>query len=36
MPLVWELTRELKNYLTPKKFVSLNENWRSQGDGLFS
>ena len=33
MPLVWDLTSELKKWLTPEKLRSLNESWRSQGGG---
>lgn len=33
LPLVWELTRELKNWLTPEKLDQLNEGWRTQGGG---
>jgi len=33
MPLVWELTEELKGWLTPEKLRELNEGWRSQGTG---
>lgn len=33
LPLVWELTRELKNWLTPEKLDQLNEIWRAQGGG---
>lgn len=33
MPLVWELTRELKNWLTPDKLRQLNQGWRQQGGG---
>ena len=34
MPLVWELTAELKRWLTPEKLISFNESWISQGGGL--
>ena len=34
MPLVWELTAEIKNWLTPEKLRSLNQGWRSQGNGF--
>lgn len=33
MPLVWDLTKELKNWLTPEKLRELNEGWRTQGGG---
>ena len=33
MPLAWELTDELKKWLTPDKLRWLNESWRSQGGG---
>lgn len=33
MPLVWELTAEIRRWLTPEKLISFNENWRSKGDG---
>jgi hypothetical protein len=33
MPLVWELTDELKKWLTPTKLRALNRSWRSQGGG---
>ena len=33
MPLVWDLTAELKEWLTPDKLRWLNESWRSQGGG---
>lgn len=33
MPLVWELTSEIKNWLTPDKLRSLNAGWRAQGMG---
>ena len=33
MPLVWELTEELKGWLTPEKLRELNEGWISQGTG---
>jgi hypothetical protein len=33
MPLVWDLTAEIKNWLTAEKTRSLNEGWRSQGTG---
>ena len=33
MPLVWELTHELKRWLTPEKLRSLNRHWRCAGLG---
>lgn len=33
MPLAWELTRELKGWLTPKKLRQFNSLWRIQGGG---
>lgn len=33
MPLVWDLTAEIKNWLTPEKFRELNKNWEYQGGG---
>ena len=33
MPLAWELTRELKNWLTPQKLRHFNSLWRVQGGG---
>lgn len=33
MPLVWELTAEIRRWLTPKKLTSFNENWKTQGGG---
>lgn len=33
MPLVWELTAEIKRWLTPEKLISFNKNWKSQGGG---
>jgi hypothetical protein len=33
MPLVSELTEEIKNWLTPDKLRSLNVGWRAQGNG---
>jgi hypothetical protein len=33
MPLVWDLTGELKAWLTPDKLRELNKSWRSQGGG---
>ena len=34
MPLVWELTGELKRWLTPEKLRELNRNWLSAGSGF--
>lgn len=34
MPLVWELTAELKNWLTADQLRSLNAGWRIQGGGF--
>lgn len=36
MPLVWELTAEIKNWLTTEKLISANENWIRQGGGWHS
>ena len=33
MPLVWDLTAEIKNWLTAKKLRELNAGWRLQGGG---
>lgn len=33
MPLVWELTEEIRGWLTTDKFKQLNEGWRAQGGG---
>jgi len=33
MPLVWELTAEIRRWLTPEKLTLFNENWRCQGGG---
>lgn len=33
MPLVWELTTELKKWLTPEKLKLFNAGWRAQGGG---
>lgn len=33
MPLVWDLTRELKNWLSLEKLKEFNEGWREQGGG---
>ena len=34
MPLLWELTHELKSWLTPEKLRNLNLHWRSGGPGF--
>lgn len=31
MPLVWDLTREIKQQLTPEKIRMFNQSWRSKG-----
>jgi hypothetical protein len=33
MPLVWELTAEIRRWMTPTKLINLNENWKAQGGG---
>jgi hypothetical protein len=33
IPLVWDLTRELRAWLTPQKLTDLNRGWRTQGSG---
>ena len=33
MPLVWELTAEIKDWLTPDKLRELNQGWRTQKGG---
>lgn len=33
MPLVWELTAEIKRWMTPEKLTTLNENWKARGGG---
>jgi hypothetical protein len=33
MPLVWDLTAEIKAWLTPEKLRELNTGWRAQGTG---
>jgi hypothetical protein len=33
MPLLWELTAEIKNWLTPKRVRELNAGWRVQSNG---
>ena len=34
MPLLWELTSELKSWLTPEKLRDLNRSWRNGGPGF--
>lgn len=34
MPLVWELTKELKDWLTPEKFQEIQAEWRLQGGDI--
>ena len=34
MPLLWELTHELKSWLTPEKLRNLNRHWRRGGPGF--
>lgn len=34
MPLVWELTSEIRDWLTPEKLPELNQCWRTQGSGF--
>lgn len=34
MPLVWELTSEIKNWLTPEKLRDFSASWRAQGTGI--
>ena len=34
MPLLWELTHELKSWLTPEKLRDLNRHWRRGGPGF--
>jgi hypothetical protein len=34
MPLLWELTAEIKNWLTPAKLRELNAGWKLQGTGF--
>jgi hypothetical protein len=34
MPLLWELTGEIRNWLTPAKLRELNAGWRLQGTGF--
>jgi hypothetical protein len=34
MPLLWELTHELKSWLTPEKIRTLNRHWRRGGPGF--
>ena len=33
IPLVWDLTSELRKFLTPEKLTSLNNSWRLHGTG---
>lgn len=33
MPLVWQLTKQMKDWLTPSKFRELNAAWASKGGG---
>ncbi len=33
MPLVWDLTEEMKRWLTPEKLRQFNVGWRAQGGG---
>lgn len=33
MPLVWELTAEIRRWMTPMKLTALNESWKGQGGG---
>lgn len=33
LPLVWELTAEIRNWLTPEKIDWINDQWKSQGGG---
>ena len=33
MPLAWDLTSEIRAWLTPEKLRELNASWRSQGGG---
>lgn len=34
MPLVWDLTKKTKNWLTPEKLRRFNEGWKRQGGGV--
>ncbi|MGE8051733.1 hypothetical protein ACQKPT_26020 [Pseudomonas monteilii] len=34
MPLVWDLTQKIKNWLTPEKLRGFNEGWKRQGGGV--
>jgi hypothetical protein len=34
MPLAWDLTAEIKEWLTTDKFRHLNALWKVQGEGL--
>ncbi len=33
MPLAWDLTAEIKNWLTGSKLRELSRNWRTMGNG---
>jgi len=33
MPLVWQLTKEIRNWLTPEKLDQINVGWKQQGGG---
>jgi hypothetical protein len=33
MPLVWDITNELKRWLTPDKLRAFNAGWRDHGGG---
>lgn len=33
MPLVWELTAEIRRWLTPEKLIGFNETWKLKGGG---
>ena len=33
MPLVWDLSAEIRAWLTPAKLRELNQRWRAQGSG---
>lgn len=33
MPLVWELTAEIRRWMSPEKLTTLNETWKSRGCG---
>jgi hypothetical protein len=34
LPLAWELTDELRRWLTPEKLCKFNEDWRKHGQGM--